>query len=89
VVADTRKALTLRESAYPFQYISREDVDVSQLERTHHVTCCPDKADCSYYSNKSPKNAVWTYDGPFPAVAQIEGHLAFYAERVDEKTEEW
>jgi uncharacterized protein (DUF427 family) len=39
--------------------------------------------------NKSPKNAVWTYDGPFPAVAQIEGHLAFYAERVDEKTEEW
>src|SRR5258708_17863967 len=35
VVADTRNALTLRESAYPpVQYIPGEDVDFSQLERT-------------------------------------------------------
>ena len=35
VVADTRKAMTLREAAYPpVQYIPAEDVDFSQLERT-------------------------------------------------------
>jgi len=28
-------------------------------------------------------NAVWTYEKPYEAVAQIEGHLAFYPDRVD------
>jgi len=51
VVADTRNALTLREAAYPpVQYIPREDVDFSQLQRTDHVTYCPYKGDCDYYS---------------------------------------
>ena len=26
--------------------------------------------------------AVWYYDDPFPAVADIKGHVAFYADRV-------
>ena len=51
VIADTRNALTLREAAYPpVQYIPGEDVDFSQLERTDHVTYCPYKGDCNYYS---------------------------------------
>jgi uncharacterized protein (DUF427 family) len=38
VVADIRNALMLREAAYrPVQYIPREDVDFSQLERTDHA----------------------------------------------------
>jgi uncharacterized protein (DUF427 family) len=28
-------------------------------------------------------NAVWTYEAPFAAVAEIAGHLAFYPERVE------
>ena len=51
VVADTGNALTLREADYPaVQYIPREDVDFSQLERTDHATYCPYKGECSYYS---------------------------------------
>ena len=88
VVADTRNALTLREADYPLvQYIPREDVDLTQLERTDHVTYCPYKGDCSYYSvpagEKKSVNAVWTYENPYPAVAQIKGHVAFYPDRVD------
>ena len=88
VVADTRKALTLREAAYPpVQYIPGEDVDFSQLERTDHVTYCPYKGDCNYYSvpagGKKSIDAVWSYQEPFPAVEQIKGHVAFYPERVD------
>ena len=38
VIADTGNALTLRESDYPaVQYIPREDVDFSQLERTDQL----------------------------------------------------
>jgi uncharacterized protein (DUF427 family) len=93
VVADTRNALTLREAAYPpVQYIPREDVDFSQLQRTDHVTYCSYKGDCNYYSvpagGKKSVNAVWSYEHPFPAVVQITGHVAFYPERVDEITEQ-
>jgi uncharacterized protein (DUF427 family) len=92
VVADTGNALTLRESDYQaVQYIPREDVDFSQLERTDHATYCPYKGDCTYHSipggEKKSVNAVWSYENPYPAVAQIEGHVAFYADRVDEIAE--
>ena len=88
VIADTRAAVTLREAGYPpVQYIPREDVDMSQLVRTDHATYCPYKGDASYYSipagGERSKNAVWTYDDPYPAVIQIKDHLAFYPNRVD------
>ena len=88
VVADTRNAVTLREAAYPpVQYIPAENVDFSQLERTDHVTWCPYKGECNYYSvpagGKKSVNAVWSYEDPFPAVGQIRGHVAFYPEGVD------
>ena len=93
VVADTRNALTLREADYsPVQYIPREDVDFSQLERTDHATYCPFKGECSYYSipsgGKKSVNAVWTYEDPYPAVAEISRHVAFYPNRVDEIAEQ-
>jgi uncharacterized protein (DUF427 family) len=93
VVADTRNAMTLREAEYPpVQYIPCKDVDFSQLERTDHTTYCPYKGDCSYYSipaggNRSV-NAVWSYEDPFPAVAQIRGYVAFYPDRVDKIVEQ-
>jgi uncharacterized protein (DUF427 family) len=88
VVADTREALTLREASYPaVQYIPRKDVDMALLARTEHATYCPYKGDCAYYSiplgGERTANAVWTYEAPFPAVAEIKGHLAFYRSRVD------
>jgi uncharacterized protein (DUF427 family) len=88
VIADTREALTLREASYPgVQYIPRKDVDMALLERTDHATYCPYKGECAYYSiplgGKRSANAVWTYEDPFAAVAEIKGHLAFYPDRVE------
>jgi len=88
VVADSRAALSLRESTYPaVQYIPASDVDMSLLERTRHTTYCPFKGDAAYYSvtvdGATAKNAVWTYEAPHDAVARITGHLAFYPDRVD------
>jgi len=28
-------------------------------------------------------NAVWTYEAPYAAAAEIKDHLAFYPDRVD------
>jgi len=92
VIADTRNALTLREADYsPVQYIPREHVDFTRLEKTDHATYCPYKGDGNYYSvpagGEKSVNAVWTYEDPYPAVAQIKGHVAFYPDRVDEIAE--
>ena len=93
VIADTRNALTLREADYsPVQYIPREHVDFTQLEKTDHATYCPYKGDCNYYSvpagGEKSVNAVWTYEDPYPAVEQIKGHIAFYPDRVEEIAEQ-
>jgi len=88
IVADTRKALILREAGYPpVQYIPREDVDMTLLERSAHTTYCPYKGDCAYYNivsgGERTLNAVWTYETAYDAVADIRNHLAFYPGRVD------
>jgi uncharacterized protein (DUF427 family) len=87
-IVDSGNALLLREASYPpVLYIPREDADMSLLVRTEHATYCPYKGDCSYYSitlgGAKSVNAVWTYEKPYEAVAQIKGHLAFYPNRVD------
>ena len=89
VIADTRGALTLREASYPpVQYIPRRDVDMGALTRSAHTTYCPYKGDASYYSipagGDRSLNAVWTYETPFEAMAQIKDYVAFYPNRVDE-----
>lgn len=88
-IADTRDALTLREASYPdVQYIPRKDVDMSLLERTDHVTFCPYKGDCAYFSipagGARSVNAAWTYEAPFGAMMAIKDHLAFFPDRVDD-----
>jgi uncharacterized protein (DUF427 family) len=89
VIADTRDALILREASYPaVQYIPRRDVDMAALTRSEHTTYCPYKGDASYYSipagGDRSLNAVWTYENPFEAMAQIKDYVAFYPGRVDE-----
>ncbi len=87
-LADTRNALSLKEASYPpVQYVPRADVDMALLQRTDHSTYCPFKGDCSYFSIPSggdhAVNAVWSYETPYDAAAAIEGHLAFYPDRVE------
>ena len=60
---------------------------MAAFERTSHSTHCPYKGDASYYSirvgDKLAENAIWSYEQPFPAMAEISGWLAFYPNRVD------
>lgn len=88
VVADTADALTLKEASYkPVFYIPRADADMRLLTPTDHHTHCPYKGDASYFTitvdGRSAENAVWSYEQPYPAMAEIKGRLAFYPDRVD------
>lgn len=88
VVANSTRTLILREATYPpVLYIPRADVDMAALERSADTTYCPYKGDCNYFSvpagGERSRNAAWTYEAPFEAVAVIRDHLAFYPDRVD------
>ncbi|WP_137861806.1 MULTISPECIES: DUF427 domain-containing protein [unclassified Sphingomonas] len=85
VIADTRRAIELREASYPpVFYIPRADADMTLLERTDHASYCPYKGEASYFSIRGgAENAVWSYEAPYAAVADIRGHLAFYPDRVE------
>jgi len=87
-IADTTRALTLKEASYPtVNYLPRDDVDMNALKRTSHASHCPYKGEASYFTisvdGKSAENAVWSYEQPFPAMAQIKDRVAFYPNRVD------
>jgi uncharacterized protein (DUF427 family) len=87
-VAESTQALRLEEKGYPpVYYLPPSDADMSLLVRTTHYTYCPYKGDCAYYSipigGSRSENAVWAYERPHEAVANISEYLAFYPSRVD------
>jgi uncharacterized protein (DUF427 family) len=88
VIAETDGALEMHEASYaPVMYIPLDDVDRHRLRRSDHHTYCPYKGEASYYDiidgdGPDVAAAVWYYAEPFPAVADIRGHVAFYADRV-------
>src|SRR5215218_6207522 len=88
IVADTLDALTLCEASYPsVQYIPLADVDGRAIRRSGGKTYCPFKGDATYYAltagGEAIEDAIWTYENPFEAVAEIKGRVAFYAQNVE------
>lgn len=84
VVADTTDAITLRESNYPaVQYIPLADVDQSVLTPSATTSYCPYKGDAGYYDVGGVEDVIWTYERPYPAVAEIAGRVAFYPQKAD------
>jgi uncharacterized protein (DUF427 family) len=88
-VAETDNALSLAEASYPVvQYVPLADVDQALLERTTTQTYCPYKGDASYYTFLAPDGGketdiIWAYEHPYPSVAEIVGHVAFYPNRAE------
>jgi uncharacterized protein (DUF427 family) len=89
IVADTYRALQLQESTYAaVQYIPFEDVVQDGLTRTDTSTYCPYKGEAAYYSvttagGDTVDDVIWFYDQPYPAVAAISGHVAFYPDKAE------
>lgn len=87
VVADSARALDLKEATYPVvRYIPRADADLFFFERSERTSHCPYKGDANYFSlvdgGARVDDAVWTYERPGEAVAAIAGHVAFYPDKV-------
>jgi len=89
IVADSHRALRLQESTYPtVHYIPFDDVNQKVLTRTDTSTYCPYKGEAAYYSvttdaGDTVDDAIWFYEQPYPAVAAIAGHVAFYPDKAE------
>lgn len=87
-VAETDRALELREASYPpVYYVPVDDVRPGVLRPSDEHTYCPYKGEASYYdlvpdAGAGLRGAVWHYPTPYAAVASIAGHVAFYPDRV-------
>jgi uncharacterized protein (DUF427 family) len=88
IVAETTRALTLREANLrPVHYIPQADLESDLFESSPTTSHCPYKGDASYWSamagGVTKRDVAWSYEQPYPAVAAIAGHVAFYPDRVD------
>ncbi|MET7664528.1 DUF427 domain-containing protein [Streptomyces sp. NPDC005463] len=88
VVADTHRPVLLFETGLAVRYyIPREDVRLDLFTHTTHASGCPYKGTAEYWSwqgdDDVPPNPAWSYAAPMPAVAAVEGLIAFYNEAVD------
>jgi uncharacterized protein (DUF427 family) len=73
------------------QYIPFKDVVQNGLTRTDTSTYCPYKGEAGYYSVTTAagtvEDVIWTYEQPYPAVAEIAGHVAFYPDKAEVSVE--
>jgi uncharacterized protein (DUF427 family) len=87
-IADSENAILLKEADYrPVWYFPRADVAMDFFGRTDRDTHCPYKGHASYYTVRRDgvvaENAAWSYEDPYPAMAAIQGHIAFYPNVVE------
>ncbi len=87
-VADSRRALLMRESGYPpVHYIPEADLDPGPMRPSERTSHCPFKGDARYRSlavgDRVAEDAVWHYPEPYDECAAIAGHAAFYVGKVD------
>ena len=86
ILADSRSALVLNETNYSAAvYFPIADVQLSKLQAADIRTNCPFKGEASYFRLASePRGDVvaWTYPTTYDDLAEIQGYVAFYADRV-------
>ncbi len=87
VIAESRKALVLREDGYsPVYYLPRQDVAMEFLDRSDKITHCPHKGDAQRFHvvgvSSRIENGAWSYETPKPGAEAIAGYLAFYPEQM-------
>ncbi len=88
VVAESDACLIVKESDHQDQlYFPISDVAWEHFTETDLHTVCPFKGEADYWSltvgDQTEENVVWAYRQPFPEVAGLEGHVAFYTDRVN------
>jgi uncharacterized protein (DUF427 family) len=84
VLASTRAGLLVDEQDHGLVfYIPRADVRMELLAGLDQTSRCPYKGQARYWRSVEGTDPIaWEYPDPYPEVAVIRDHVAFYQDRV-------
>ena len=86
LLASSRRTILLDEQDHGLVfYFPRQDVHLDQMvPMPEHSSRCPWKGEASYWGHADWANEpiAWSYENPYPEVAQIREYIAFYQDRV-------
>lgn len=88
VIAETHRALRVLETSQPpAYYIPPGDVRFGGLTESDTFSFCEWKGEASYFDLVVPTKRIeqvgWTYRHPTPPFAELNGYVAFYAQKLD------
>jgi len=87
VLADSVGAKVVDETGYRrVVYFPASDVSTDLLAMTEDRTTCPFKGEARYFVQRdfdSDHVIAWTYPLVFDEIALLEGHIAFYNDRIE------
>lgn len=88
VLADSTRAWRVCEtSSPPVYYIPRADVQTQYLEPYEEPSFCEWKGVATYWNvrvgDRAAERVAWSYETPDEGYGPIQGHLAFYAGKMD------
>jgi uncharacterized protein (DUF427 family) len=89
VVVDAPEAWRVLETSQPpAYYVATDHIDLDVLHASDHRTFCEWKGVASYadvvIGDVVVADAAWSYPEPTAGFAEIAGHWAFYAQRLDD-----
>ena len=87
LIAESDKALILREAAYPPMIYMPKDAMRHPLVPHAKMTHCPYKGNANHWSLDLPDGrhveiAAFSYDAPIEGIASIAEHLGFYTNHI-------
>jgi uncharacterized protein (DUF427 family) len=85
LLAETIQPLLVDEQDHGLVfYVPVTDVHLDRLTPIEHTSRCPFKGTARHWALAGGDDTpvAWAYEDPYPEVARIGGHLAFYQDRV-------
>ncbi len=88
VVASSTATLRVLETSHPpTYYIPKSDILMEMFYPTSRKTRCEFKGEASYwgmdFKGKKTDDVAWSYEHPLRVYKSIQGHLSFYAAKMD------
>jgi len=88
IIAASNRGLIVREqNLRDIVYIPETDILVHLTRMKGQSSYCPFKGTASYWTLEANgavcEAAAWSYDNPFREVSAIQGHIAFYLDKMD------
>ncbi len=88
VIVETNRALRMLETSHPpTYYLPIEDVKQEFLKFTGKTSFCEFKGRAKYYDvqvgDETAHEAAWFYPDPSPKYPKLQGHIAFYAGKME------